>query len=216
MPNAPEGIAADPLAAVRAATRELHAEAERAGFVRELLAGRATRSGYALWLRNLWPAYDALERALATAPGGSPLAALADRRVMRAAQLEQDLEALAGAHWRGTLAAVPAADAYARRIRDAARTSVPRLAAHAYVRYLGDLNGGRVLRRIVSGTLGLDHTALRFYAFDADAATLEASYRAALRRTIASALDSGAAAEEATIAFRLNIEVAEAVLAAIR
>jgi heme oxygenase len=215
MPNAPGGIAADPLAAMRAATRALHAEAERAGFVRELLAGRATRSGYALWLRNLWPAYDALERALAAAPAGSPLAALADRRVMRAAALEQDLAALAGAQWRGTLAAVPAADAYARRIEDAARTSIPRLAAHAYVRYLGDLNGGRVLRRIVSGTLGLDDAALRFYAFDADPATLEASYRAALGRAGASARDSGAAADEAAIAFRLNVELAEAVLAAI-
>jgi heme oxygenase len=216
MPNAPESVAATPLAAMRAATRALHAEAERAGFVRELLAGRATRFGYALWLRNLWPAYDALERALAAAPAGSPLAALADPRVMRAAALEQDLAVLAGEQWRGTLAALPAAAAYARRIENAGRTSIPRLIAHAYVRYLGDLNGGRVLRRIVSGTIGLEDAALRFYAFDADPAALEASYRAALERTGAAVSDSGAAADEAAIAFRLNIGLAEAVLAAIR
>jgi heme oxygenase len=216
MPNAPQSIGADPLARMRAATRALHAEAERAGFVRELLAGRATRSGYALWLRNLWPTYDALERALAAAPAGSPLAALADPRVLRAAALEQDLAVLAGAQWRGTLAALPAADAYAHRIEDAAQTSIARLAAHAYVRYLGDLNGGRVLRRVVAGTLGLDDAALRFYAFDADPAELEGSYRAALGCAAAEERDPGAAAQEAAVAFRLNIELAEAVLAAIR
>jgi heme oxygenase len=216
MPNAPESVAADPLAAMRAATRALHAEAERAGFVRELLAGRATRSGYALWLRNLWPAYDALERVLAAAPAGAPLAALADPRVMRAAALEQDLAALAGARWRDTLPALPAAAAYARRIGDAARTSAPRIAAHAYVRYLGDLNGGRILRRIVAGSLGLDDAALRFYAFDPDPAALEASYRTALGCAGATPRDAGAAAEEAAIAFRLNIALAEAVLAATR
>lgn len=208
-----ERVAGDPLAAMRAATRALHARAERAGFVRELLAGRATLAAYALWLRNLWPAYAALERALAAAPHDSPLAALADPRVMRAPALESDLVALAGAHWRRTLPELPAGAAYAHRVEAAARAGAARLAAHAYVRYLGDLNGGSVLRRLVSRTLGLENEALRFYAFDADPAALEASYRTALRDAAASG-EPGAAADEAALAFGLNIDLANAVLAA--
>jgi|APFre7841882724_1041349.scaffolds.fasta_scaffold00179_4 heme oxygenase len=212
MPSTKACSAADPLAAMRAATRTLHAQAERSGFVRELLTGRATHSGYALWLRNLWPAYATLERALGAAPAGSPIAALADARMMRATALENDLAALAGAEWRQTLPELAAGAAYARRIDAAWGAGAPLLAAHAYVRYLGDLNGGRVLRDILRTKLGLPDATLCFYAFDADSAALETSYRAALCN--ASEGDPEAAAREAALAFQLNIALSEEVLAA--
>jgi heme oxygenase len=55
---------------LREATADLHRRAERSGVIADLLHGRATRSGYALWLRNLLPAYRNLEAALCT-PGAS-------------------------------------------------------------------------------------------------------------------------------------------------
>ena len=48
----------------------------------------------------------------------------------------------------------------------------PHLAAHAYVRYLGDLAGGPVLARIVGRAYGLQQQGLAFYRFDGDAPTL--------------------------------------------
>ena len=46
-------------------TKALHVEAERSGIIRELLRGSATRDGYILLLRNLLPAYQAMEKGLA-------------------------------------------------------------------------------------------------------------------------------------------------------
>ena len=46
-------------------TRNLHLEAERSGIIRELLRGNASRNGYILLLRNLLPAYQAMEQGLA-------------------------------------------------------------------------------------------------------------------------------------------------------
>jgi heme oxygenase len=207
MPHSAPPPADDFLAALRTATRALHADAERSGFVRELLAGRASRAAYAVWLRNLWPAYEALERALrAHGPVG-----LADTRVTRAPAIASDLAALCGPEWREAVPVLPAGRAYAAAIADATGA---RLAAHAYVRYLGDLNGGRVLARIVGRSLRLDATALRYYAFDTDAGVLEPAYRAALADAGATFGDTAAAAEEAAAAFRHNIALSEAVLAA--
>ncbi len=206
MPFPAPPLTDDFLASLRAATRALHAEAERSGFVRELLAGRATREVYVLWLRNLWTAYATLERRL-TEQGH---AALADTRVMRASALAADLQTLRGPRWRDELPLLPAGRAYAAAIEQA---SGARLAAHAYVRYLGDLNGGRVLARVVARSLGLDAAALRFYAFDTEPAALERAYRAALIQAGGGAGAWAAAAEEAASAFRHNIALSEAVLA---
>jgi len=45
-------------------TKALHVEAERTGIIRDLLRGEATREGYVLLLRNLLPAYRAMEQGL--------------------------------------------------------------------------------------------------------------------------------------------------------
>jgi heme oxygenase len=192
------------LASMREATRALHTEAERSGFVRELLAGRATRDGYVLWLRNLWLAYDVLERSLAA----HGLAGLADPRVMRAGALAADLAVLCGPRWRDAIDVLPAGRAYAEAIEAA---SDARLVAHAYVRYLGDLNGGRMLARVVGRALALDDTALRYYAFAADTSALERAYRVALEDAAAGYGDTPAASDEAAKAFRHNIALSEAV-----
>lgn len=45
-------------------TKTLHVEAERTGIIRDLLHGGASREGYILLLRNLLPAYLAMEHKL--------------------------------------------------------------------------------------------------------------------------------------------------------
>ena len=53
------------LAALRERTRELHIQAERSGFIADMLHGRASRHGYVLMLQNLLPVYRTLETQLA-------------------------------------------------------------------------------------------------------------------------------------------------------
>ena len=88
------------------------------------------------------------------------------------------------------------------------------LIAHAYVRYLGDLSGGQVLRRLLSESLGLGPDELSFYDFGSEAAadSRTVTYLAAIDaagRDLAPRVD--AIVEEAAEAFRCNILVSEAV-----
>lgn len=55
-------------------TKTLHVEAERTGIIRDLLRGEASREGYVLLLRNLLPAYQAMEQGLHRHRSSPPLA----------------------------------------------------------------------------------------------------------------------------------------------
>ena len=86
-------------AALYGRTRELHLQAERTGFVREMLRGRAGRDGYVLYLRNLLPAYRALEQGLErhrSTPGLGPFAEPALYRSQALSPISLDWPAPAG------------------------------------------------------------------------------------------------------------------------
>lgn len=164
--------------ALRERTAAAHRRVEHTPYVRALLAGRLDRRGYGLLLRSLHEIYAALERPLAERPEVAPLR---DPALARRAALEDDLLALHGPRWREELAARPAALAYARHLAELAGSRPLLLAAHAYVRYLGDLNGGQLLQRSVARGLALaDGHGMRFYRFDAPAALLAQRLRGAL------------------------------------
>ena len=92
-------------AMMREGTMQVHREAERSGFIADLIRNRATRHGYALFLRNLVPAYDALERALLPHIDTAILSAFADPRLRRLPSLITDIEAIEGIGWAATLPA---------------------------------------------------------------------------------------------------------------
>ena len=202
-------------ALVRERTKLVHREAERAGFIADLLHGRATTAGYALFLRNLHPAYAALEPAL-IAWADHPLAgAFADPRLHRLEALTADLRALAGADW-AARPPLPEAAAYAEAIR-AAASDPARLAGHAYARYLGDLSGGQILKPLLARMLGLGPEALAFYDFPAfaDLAAPKLALRDALDAVPVASDAAQALCAEAILAFRHNIAVSEAVQASL-
>jgi heme oxygenase len=87
------------------------------------------------------------------------------------------------------------------------------LIAHAYVRYLGDLNGGKVLRRFLQRALDLPDRHLAFYRFPAidNQAEWVERIRALLDSTLP-AEDHDDALATAAAAFELNIALASEVL----
>lgn len=198
---------------MRAATWALHRRAERSGILRDLLWGGASRLGYANYLRNLLPAYRALERGLERHAGTPALAGLARPAVYRARAIGDDLAGLCGEDWVMRLPLLEIGDRYARCLAEAVRTAPHRLIAHAYVRYLGDLNGGRILRRRLADSLDLGPCCLGFYDFPAiaDLDSFKASYRGAIDRSPLDEAEARDVVEEARLAFRINIEVSEAV-----
>lgn len=194
---------------LRDRTQSLHIKAERSGVIRRILRGQASRFSYAVFLRNLLPAYKNLEDGLERHRSAPGMAAVAHPPVFRAAALASDLESLAGPQWRRELPLLPAGKQYAERIAAVANGDGVRLIAHAYTRYMGDLSGGQILRRVLARSLGVGPEMLRFYDFAgiADLEAFKADYRTAIDRAGLSAGTVDGIVDEARLAFRHNIAV---------
>jgi heme oxygenase (biliverdin-producing, ferredoxin) len=207
------GVLAD---ALRERTRYLHAKAERTGVIHDILRRRVERRAYVLFLRNLLPVYRALERGLLRHRDTPGVGRLCRPGVFRAQPLASDLSALGGGGWAVSLPLLPAGAEYAARVGEAAAGDGIGLVAHAYVRYMGDLNGGQLLRSLLAETFGLGDEALSFYDFAAisDLQRFKASYRHAIDTAVTASRECEAVLEEGAAGFELSIALSEAVGAA--
>lgn len=201
---------------LREGTRAQHVRAERSGFIGDLLRGRAERTGYVLLLRNLLPAYRALEQGLERHRASPAFAGLAWPALFRAHALERDLDALAGPDWPCTIALLPEGMRYGEAVTAAGAGAGHRLLAHAYTRYLGDLSGGQVIGRLLGRSLGMGEEALSFYRFAAidDPDAFKRDFRIALDAA-SPLVDRASVVEEAVAAFELNIALSEAIRRAV-
>lgn len=197
-------------------TRDLHVLAERSGVTAQILRGKATLPGYALLLASLAPVYLEMERQMTRRAGEPGLRRLIDPAILRHDALVHDLTQFVGADWRERLAPPAESDRYVETIKAAGDGDGARLIAHAYVRYLGDLNGGQALAKLLQRSLGLPASALTFYAFPLveDLPSFRASYRAAIDQAGREIDGLDAVLEEAALAFQLNIDLSDAVLRA--
>lgn len=151
---------------VREATRDDHERTERASFVAELIGGRLPRDAYAQFMSQLWFLYRALDGGAAQLRGDPVVGPFLDPRLDRSAALAVDLELLVGPDWRDRIRALPATAAHAARIAALAGTWPAGYLAHHYLRYLGDLSGGKVVGKAAQRAYGLTDAGVRFYRFD--------------------------------------------------
>lgn len=186
------------LNSIKIATRHLHSMAEQTGFIADILAGKATRYGLALLLRNLLPVYQILD---SSKFGGRFLA--------RVDAIEADLRLLSPGI---ELDLLPAGAAYAARLRSVVGEGDAGLIAHAYVRYLGDLNGGQTIHQRLLRSLGPVATQLGFHRFSSvgDYRAFAERYRDVLDRALRAA-EFDTVAWEVERAFQLNITLSEAI-----
>jgi heme oxygenase len=195
-------------------TRALHRSAERAGFMRRMVRRRFDRRDYCRMLRGLYPIYEAIEGALERhgdhpVVAGFPLPA----GLERGPRIADDLTALWGTDWRDALPVPDPATAYAGHIRGVEDADPALVLAHAYVRYFGDLSGGRILAHVVAETLELTgDRGLAFYRFES--LPRPEALKDAMRRALdALPLDDAgrdAFVEEARTGFRHHVHLFEA------
>jgi heme oxygenase len=201
--------------ALRSRTRSLHREAESSGIMHDLLRGVGSRRGYAVLLRNLLPAYRELEAGLDRLERAPGVRAIVEPALYRACAIESDLASLCGAQWQRSLPLLDAGERYAAAVAAAGRGDGARLIAHAYVRFLGDLNGGRLMKERLRHALGLEARQLAFFEFveiaDLDAFRLR--YRRSFDLAASDLRDIEPVLAEAELAFRLNIDLSCAVQA---
>lgn len=197
---------------LKTATATMHRRVERTAFMTSLLRGQIDRQRYAGLLHNLQALYGALEDALAHHAATPLVAPVVIPELFRSRAIAADLQALAGAE---ALTRVPLARAtqqYVERLRQLSAARPGLLVAHAYVRYLGDLNGGQALRRVVARNLALTgNTGTLFYDFG-DGATqqrLVQCFRAGLEAVAVQLKDAQALTDEALSAFERHEQLFE-------
>lgn len=193
-------------ARLREETRTVHEEAEQTPLMARLIKGDVDRDDLRGLTRQLVTVYEALEgasRALADEPR---FAGVHAPELERLDALRADLAALS-AEGEPEVPLLPAATAYAERIRDVADQPA-RLLAHHYTRYLGDLSGGQALGSIFGRALGLEagQPGISFYQFQGieKVKPYKDRYRELLDGAPLSDEESDAAVEEAIVAFRCN------------
>lgn len=184
-------------AALHDRTKALHTEAERSGVMAALLRGQASHAAYLRLLVSLHAIYEALERGLEAQSSHPVLAPMHEPAFARRAALEQDLRTVLGEDWAARAETPALAQAYATHLDLLAREHPVHLLAHAWLRYLGDLNGGQILSRLVRNSLALSTMPTHFYEFPAlpDPRAAAAAWKARL-----DALDLAPATQEALVA----------------
>jgi heme oxygenase len=190
---------------LRLETRALHVQAEKTGIMRELLRGTASLASYCGLLRNLHDIYAALEEALDRHARHPLIAPIRSLRLQRRRALAHDLDVLSGPGWSQRLPVQPACRRYVQRLRLIGKTQPELLTAHAYVRYLGDLSGGRILYGTVGAAFGAAGTAFYDFGEEAACAKLAAALRSALDGAAATGELADAIVHEAKRSFQLHI-----------
>jgi heme oxygenase len=188
---------------------ELHREAEQRPFMQAFFAGALPRPAYVAWLARQWHLYRTLERALDSLPPGSPEHGVVPAVLHRTARIEADLDHLTGRSWREQDHLTPATRSYVERIESVAGFGAG-VVAHAWLRYMGNVGGREVLRRLVAATVGAldgDDRGLSFTDYSAvgEVRPFFATFHARLDALPLDADAKARAVAEADAAFRHNI-----------
>lgn len=188
-------------------TKPLHTDAERSGVMGALLRGRASREQYFLLLSSLHSIYEALEDALDYRADHPALLSMQAPGFARRGALDADLTSALGRTWRDIAPANPLALEYAAHLRGLATAAPERLLAHAWLRYLGDLNGGQIIARLIRGSEALADVPTSFYEFPgiAEPRAAAGEWRARLDALPFTADECSALVAEAQDGFRRHI-----------
>ncbi|MFF8648035.1 heme oxygenase (biliverdin-producing) [Streptomyces griseoluteus] len=193
---------------IRTASQDRHTEAEQAPFMNDLLGGRFGMDAFARYTEQLLFVYRALEDSAALLEADPVAGPFLRPELRRVAELERDLRHLLGEEWRDRVAPLPATERYAARVREVAASWPAGYVAHHYTRYLGDLSGGQVIRRVAERTWGLESKGdgVRFYVFEGidNPAAFKREYRARLDALPVDELEKRRVVEECRLAFTLN------------
>ena len=200
---------------LRDETGAAHASAERTAVMRRVMRGEIDRDTYLALLRTLLTIYEPLEAGLAQHVANAelaPLMRLDMAALRRRDRLAADIAALGGDRDLPDRVA-SAAILYAERLAGISVSRPVLLAAHAYVRYMGDLSGGQMLRAGVRRALGLSAGAagLSFYDFPEieDATQFKHAFRAALDDMGRSDEIANAMVDEARRGFEMHASLFE-------
>ncbi|TGK05303.1 biliverdin-producing heme oxygenase [Leptospira langatensis] len=190
---------------LREGTSGSHTSAENSAFTRCFMKGVLESQSYSKHLEAFYFVYMAMETELEKRKDHPILGRIHFPELYRRNQIEKDMLHFFGPDH--SPKASPATEAYSNHIIDIANTSPELLVAHSYVRYLGDLSGGQILKRVAAKALGIEGAkGLEFYEFPeiASPKDFKDKYRKALDELPFSEEEKQNIVQEANRVFRLN------------
>lgn len=195
---------------LREGTKKSHTMAENVGFVKCFLKGVVEKNSYRKLVTNLYFVYSAIEEEMERHREHPVLSKIYFPKLNRKKSLEQDLFYYYGANWREQIEPSPAAQNYVQRIREVSASEPELLIAQCYTRYLGDLSGGQILKKIAQNAMNLSEgQGTEFYEFKeiSDEKEFKANYRQALNELPIDDATAQRIVDEANAAFGMNMNL---------
>lgn len=193
---------------LREGTKKSHSMAENTGFVACFLKGTVEPTSYRKLVANLYFVYSAMEEEMQRHREHPLLSQLYFPELNRKASLEQDLTYYFGQNWKEQVAPSASAQDYVARIREVSNENPELLVSHLYTRYLGDLSGGQILKKIAQNAMNLsDGQGTSFYEFEQipDEKAFKVMYRDRLDSLPVDEATADRIVDEANAAFGMNM-----------
>ncbi len=195
---------------LREGTKKSHTMAENVGFVKCFLKGVVEKNSYRKLVANLYFVYSAMEEEMEKLCEHEIISKIYFKELNRKKSLEQDLYYYYGANWRNEIVLSEAGQAYVQRIHDLGTSAPELLVAHSYTRYLGDLSGGQILKKIAQRAMNLGGDGgTSFYKFPtiSDEKAFKNKYRQALNELPIDQATGERIVDEANDAFGMNMKM---------
>lgn len=195
---------------LREGTSKSHSMAENVSFVKSFLGGVVDKDSYRKLVSNLYFVYSAMEEAMEKNKDNPIIAPIYFRELNRCKSLERDLEYFYGENWKTDIVISSATQLYVDRINIISKERPELLVAHAYTRYLGDLSGGQILKKIAQRAMNLsDGKGLSFYEFDdvTDEQQFKQNYKKALDSLGLDLHLADQVVAEANLSFTMNMKM---------
>ncbi len=197
---------------LREGTKKAHTMAENTGFVSCFLKGVVDKSSYRTLIADLFFVYSAMEDEIGRlcSEGHPVISLIGYSELNRRESLQQDLAFYFGNDWANRLSPTPSAKAYVERIHKVAKDMPELLIGHHYTRYIGDLSGGQMLKKIAKQAMNLSgNDGLKFYEFERipNEKAFKTNYSATLNSLPINQSMADLIVEEANKAFQYNMEV---------
>ena len=197
---------------LREGTKKSHTMAENTGFVSCFLKGVVDKSTYRKLIADLYFVYFTMEEELSRLiKEHHPVVSLIDfEELNRCGSLEEDLSFYFGENWNNLLPVSSSAKAYKDRIKHIAVTQPELLIGHHYTRYIGDLSGGQILKRIAKKAMNISgENGLKFYEFAQikDPKEFKLKYSQTLNSLPIDQKMADSIVDEANLAFKYNMDM---------
>ncbi len=148
---------------IRNKSNLLHKATEVSGFTHRFLAKGANLESYTEYIYNLSFVYDAIETNLNKYKDLEDVKPFVTTELFRTEAIRNDVKELANDKNLETLSSTLA---YVDKINAVAENNPKLLVAHAYVRFLADLFGGRMFYSLLKEEYNVSEEGLKYYSYE--------------------------------------------------